>query len=221
MDHPKILILFTVYNEYPDAERRVGVLAPDRQFFQLLQEHLDATLTFFCTVPQAMKVGVNGVEFRYRELTTDHGTGFLEFISRDREIVEQRGETIDDLLSVCATDLLRPDVVVEATLEEAEQPAVIDFKEWHQALFDSGYFEGSIDEFWEALKAQGANLRGERIVIGMPEFSNKGDKLEKLPYFTFRARDKHSDSECDWISMRFPMQQFIQGIGDAVLSRLG
>lgn len=223
MTHPKILILFTAYNEYPDGHSRYGMLAPDRRFFQLLQEHLDATLTFFRTVPKAMELQEDrSVEFRYRELSTEHGTGNLDFISRSNEIRDGSDDNIEDLLNVCAQDLLRPDVLPTATLEEAEHPVIIDFEAWHSALFDSAYYEGTVDEFWQALQSNCANLRGERLVIKMPLGTyGKDVKLEALPTFLFTARDKHSDSDTDWASMPFPMKKFIQGIGDVVLSRLG
>ncbi len=217
MSIPKIVILFPAYNvQDGDSEPHYAMLTPDRQFLAVLKEHMEATLLFLNTVPKAMTLVDDIVDFRYRRLSSDCGTAALNFISLEHNIIPAQSSSIYELLS-CGTDLLHPIHSVTESLDNGNL-VVLDLAEWHQR---QGVHGGPLEEFWGYHDDACCPLCDEQLNIGLPIGEKyEGRALETFPYFYFTARHKHSENEADWCSIRLNVQEFIQRVGDLIMSRI-
>lgn len=226
---PKVLVLTQAVCEYEGGEAPCGVLAlEDTDFFEVLREHQEAVLAFHRSVSGAIRpclAPCEGVTFRYREFTSDHGTGCFYLVDRLLAVVDDDlglghpDLLVDELLNLYAEDILRPNVSPVATLEGGERPVVIDFALWHESINASGVNVGTPEQFWEMLSS-GTRTSMERLVLTMPGYASKEQKLENLLTFHFTAAHKHSNSMVDFTSEALPVRDFLQAVGDAVASRM-
>ncbi len=236
MNIPKALILLPAegHNHAPSAYGVVEVYGP--HIFYGLREHLRhaTALTKACAgEPFEDSEGRWSAVVLYRELTAP--TGWCNFIPTHPEDFEGdeegrpcfRGvEDFNALLSMTASCLMVNDDV-DVLLDDCDgdaRPAIINFQEWYSNCRAGGWFNGSIEQFRDAL--QGLYLRTEldEVVISLPvrlTVARRGplveyDDFSKDIEFYFSSAEKYGAGFLE--TKRISMPDFISAFEDATRS---
>lgn len=218
---PRIIILFPTIslNGAPPA---IGIVdATSLQFFDFLREHrghgvrialasMSKPQPYFST-PGAEKPDAHRSTPIYSRLTcvTDAWCSFAHSYPDEGFGSESKFHGVEDLatlLELTATNVMDPaaDVCLQLCADyENSRPVVIDFRAWYEDIRAHGWFTGTIEEFWSALRDMTVRTEGASLTISLPwhvKVKQLGPAVEYEPFeqdikFYFRAYIKFGEGE--------------------------